>query len=81
MKKRLALALALSSALALSVPASPAVASYETPEAKAAASDAAAIARADPVSTCGAMYPTALGRNGSWSAWGTSSPSCIAATR
>lgn len=53
MKKRLALALALSSALALSVPASPAVASYETPEAKAAASDAAAIARADMIEAFG----------------------------
>ena len=47
MKKRLALALALSSALALTVPAFPAAASYETPAAKAAASDAAEIARAD----------------------------------
>src|SRR5918993_1522864 len=47
MTKRLAVALALLSALALAVPASPAAASYETPEAKAAASDAAAIARAD----------------------------------
>src|SRR5215211_9073336 len=47
MKKRLALALALSSALAFTVPASPAAASYETPDAKAAASDAAAMARED----------------------------------
>ncbi len=47
MKKRLALALALSSALALSIPAAPAAGSYETPDAKAAASDAAALARSD----------------------------------
>jgi lipoprotein-anchoring transpeptidase ErfK/SrfK len=47
MKKRLALALALSSALAFTVPAAPAAGSYETPDAKAAASDAAALARAD----------------------------------
>ena len=47
MKTRLAFALALSSALALTVPASPAAGSYETPDAKAAASDAAALARAD----------------------------------
>lgn len=47
MKKRLALALALSSVLALSIPASPAASSYETPDAKAAASEAAALARAD----------------------------------
>ena len=53
MKKRLALALALSSALAFTVPASPAAASYETPEAKAAASEAAAIARADMIEAFG----------------------------
>jgi hypothetical protein len=47
MKKRLALALALSSVIALSIPASPAASSYETPDAKAAASEAAAMARAD----------------------------------
>jgi len=47
MKKRLALALALSSVLALSIPVAPAVGSYETPDAKAAASEAAAMARAD----------------------------------
>ena len=47
MKKRLALALALSSVLALSIPASPAVSSYETPDAKATASEAAAMALAD----------------------------------
>jgi lipoprotein-anchoring transpeptidase ErfK/SrfK len=47
MKKRLALALALSSALTLAVPASPAAGAYETPDARAAASEAAAIARAD----------------------------------
>ena len=46
-KNRLALALALSSVLALTIPASPAAGSYETPAAKAAASDAAAVARAD----------------------------------
>ncbi|MEO8175398.1 MAG: L,D-transpeptidase family protein [Sphingomicrobium sp.] len=47
MKTRLAIALALSSAFALTVPASPAAGSYETPDAKAAASDAAALARSD----------------------------------
>ncbi len=47
MKKRLALALALSSVFVLSIPASPAAGSYETPDAKAAASEAAAMARAD----------------------------------
>src|SRR5688572_24887218 len=45
--KQLALALAVSGALALGVPAFPASASMETPDAKAAASDAAAMARAD----------------------------------
>ena len=53
MKTRLALALALSSALALTVPASPAAGSYETPDAKAAASDAAVIARSDMYETFG----------------------------
>jgi L,D-transpeptidase-like protein len=47
MKKRLALALALSSALALTIPAAPAVGSYETPDAKAAASEAVDHARFD----------------------------------
>ncbi|MEO8548134.1 MAG: L,D-transpeptidase family protein [Sphingomicrobium sp.] len=47
MKKRLAIALALSGSLALSIPVAPAAGSYETPDAKAAASDAAALARAD----------------------------------
>lgn len=47
MKKRLALALALSSVLALSIPASPAASSYETPDAKAMASAAVDVARAD----------------------------------
>jgi hypothetical protein len=47
MKIRLALALALSSAFALTVPVSPAAGSFETPDAKAAASDAAALALSD----------------------------------
>ena len=47
MKNRHALALALSSVLALAVPTSPAAGSFETPDAKAAASDAAALARSD----------------------------------
>jgi hypothetical protein len=47
MKKRLALALALSSVLALTIPASPASSSYETPDAKAAASEAVDHARFD----------------------------------
>lgn len=47
MKKRLAIALALSSVFALSIPVAPAVGSYETPDAKAAASEASAMARAD----------------------------------
>jgi lipoprotein-anchoring transpeptidase ErfK/SrfK len=47
MKTRLAFALALSSAFALTVPASPAAGSYETPDAKMAASDAASLARVD----------------------------------
>ena len=51
--KRIALALALSGALALGFPASPAVASLETVEAKAAASDAAAIAMADMLDAFG----------------------------
>ena len=53
MKIRLALALALSSAFALTVPVSPAAGSYETPDAKAAASDAAALARADMLDAFG----------------------------
>ena len=53
MKKRLALALALSSAFALAIPTAPAAGSYETPEAKAAASDAAAYARDDMVEAFG----------------------------
>ncbi|MEO5611268.1 MAG: L,D-transpeptidase family protein [Sphingomicrobium sp.] len=47
MKKRLALALALSSVLALTIPASPAASSYETPDAKATASEAVAMALSD----------------------------------
>ena len=47
MKKRLALALALSSVFALSIPTTPAVGSYESQDAKAEASEAAAMARAD----------------------------------
>ena len=47
MKKRLAIALALSSVFALSIPIAPAVGAYETPDAKAAASEAAAMARND----------------------------------
>jgi L,D-transpeptidase catalytic domain len=45
--KKLALALAATGALALGVPSVPAAASYESHEAKAEASDAAAIARQD----------------------------------
>ena len=47
MKMRLALALALSSALVLTIPASAAAGSYETPDAKAVAGDAAALAHTD----------------------------------
>ncbi len=47
MKKRLAIALALSSVFALSIPVAPAAGAYETPDAKAAASEAAAMARDD----------------------------------
>jgi hypothetical protein len=47
MKKRLALALALSSVCALSIPVAPAIGSYESSDAKAEASEAAAMARAD----------------------------------
>jgi len=47
MKMRLAMALALSSVLALSIPAFPAAGSYETPDAKAAASEAVDHARFD----------------------------------
>src|SRR6476469_2299311 len=53
MKKRLALALALSSVLALSIPASPAAGSYETPDARAAASEAVDHARFDMFETFG----------------------------
>ena len=51
--KKLALTLAVTGAFALSVPAAPATASLETYEAKAAASDAAAMARADMMATFG----------------------------
>jgi hypothetical protein len=51
--KRLALVLALSGALALGFPASPAAASIESVEAKAAASDAAAMALADMLDAFG----------------------------
>src|SRR6185436_5703361 len=47
MKMRLAMALALSSVLALSIPAFPAAGAYETPDAKAAASEAVDHARFD----------------------------------
>ena len=50
---KLALALAVTGAFALSVPATPATASLETYEAKAAAADAAAMARADMMTTFG----------------------------
>ena len=50
---KLALTLAVMGAFALSVPAAPAAASLETYEAKAAASDAAAMARADMAATFG----------------------------
>ncbi len=50
---KLAMALAVTSAFALSVPATPAAASLETYEAKAAASDAAAMARSDLFATFG----------------------------
>ena len=53
MKTRLAFALALSSVIALTVPASPAAGSFETPDAKAAASDAAALARHDMLEAFG----------------------------
>jgi len=51
--KQLALALAVSSAFALGVPTTPAVASVETYEAKAEASGAAALARADMMAVFG----------------------------
>jgi lipoprotein-anchoring transpeptidase ErfK/SrfK len=51
--EQLALALAVTGALALGVPASPAAASIETYEAKATAASAAAIARADMVEAFG----------------------------
>ncbi len=50
---KLALALAVTGAFALSVPTAPATASLETYEAKAAASDAAAMARDDMFATFG----------------------------
>ena len=50
---KLAMALAVSGAFALSVPTAPATASIETYEAKAAAADAAAIARSDVAATFG----------------------------
>lgn len=50
---KLALALAVTGAFALSVPTAPATASIETYEAKAQASDAAAMARADMYATFG----------------------------
>lgn len=51
--KRLALALAAVGALALGVPSGPAAASFESHEAKAEASDAAAIARQDMIEAFG----------------------------
>ena len=53
MKNRLAIALALSSVLTLTIPTSPAVGAYETPDAQAAASDAAALARSDMIDAFG----------------------------
>ena len=50
---KLAMMLAVTGAFALSVPAAPATASIETYEAKAAAADAAAMARADMMATFG----------------------------
>ena len=50
---KLAFALAVTGAFALAVPTAPATASLETYEAKAAASDAAAMARADMFATFG----------------------------
>jgi lipoprotein-anchoring transpeptidase ErfK/SrfK len=54
--KQLALALAVTGALGLSVPATPAAASIETYEAKAEAATAAAIARADMAEAFGEEY-------------------------
>ncbi len=51
--RKLALALAVTGSLALSIPLTPAVAMIETAEAKAAAADAAADAHADMVATFG----------------------------
>jgi hypothetical protein len=51
--KKLALALAVTGAFALTVPTTPAFATIETPEAKVAASDAAAEARADMLEVFG----------------------------
>jgi hypothetical protein len=55
--RRLALALAVTSGFALMIPASPAVASIETHEAKAEASDAAAMANLDMEQVFGAKRP------------------------
>jgi lipoprotein-anchoring transpeptidase ErfK/SrfK len=51
--KKLALALAASGAIALCVPSAPAAASFETIEAKEAATDAAAVARQDMLEAFG----------------------------
>ena len=51
--RKLALVLAVTGSLALSITAAPAIAMIETPEAKAAAADAAADAHADMVATFG----------------------------
>jgi hypothetical protein len=51
--KKLALALAASGAFALCVPSQPAIASFESAEAKSAAADAAALARADMLQAFG----------------------------
>ena len=53
---KLAMALAVTGAFALSVPATPATASLETYEAKAAAADAAAMARADMMAVFGKSF-------------------------
>ena len=55
---KLALALAVTGSLALSLAATPAVAMIETPEAKAAAGDAAAEAHADMIATFGVDWLT-----------------------
>ncbi len=51
--RKLALLLAVTGSLALSIPAAPAIAMIETAEAKEAAADAAADAHADMVATFG----------------------------